>query len=399
MVPEGYKKTRVGIIPEDWEVKKLEQICEKNKNAIKPGPFGSALKKETYVSSGYKVYGQEQVISGDFSYGDYYIDEKKYNELCNFKIQSKDMLISLVGTFGKIVIVPDEFEEGIINPRLMKISFDETKANVFYYRYYMISEPFFRQLESMSHGGTMGILNKKIITSIRYITPPLQEQEKIANILSTWDKAIEKIEKLIKEKEIQKKGLMQELLTGKTRLVGFTGEWKEVRLGEVVTRAKGKAVEISEDGIYPILGIEALNTNQFIDFTNDERVLAEKDDILLLWDGAAAGSVFTNVEGAVGSTFMRLRPKNINSVFIREYMKRDEQYIKNIREGSGIPHVPRDFLDYYKIDLPPLPEQKAIAQILSTADKEIELLKQLLEYKKEEKKGLMQLLLTGIVRV
>jgi len=80
-------------------------------------------------------------------------------------------------------------------------------------------------------------------------------------------------------------------------------------------------------------------------------------------------------------------------------MRKDEWYIRSIREGSGIPHIPRDFLSYYKISLPPLAEQKHIAKLLSTADREIELLKELIEKLKEEKKGLMQLLLTGIIRV
>lgn len=104
--------------PKGWPMAFLGDLAAKEKYAIKAGPFGSALKKEMYVPEGYKIYGQEQVIRDDLSFGDYFIDEAKYRALENCKIQAHDMLISLVGTFGKISIVPEVFHPGIINPRL-----------------------------------------------------------------------------------------------------------------------------------------------------------------------------------------------------------------------------------------------------------------------------------------
>ncbi|ALS77207.1 hypothetical protein AUO94_00470 [Planococcus kocurii] len=151
-----FKTTALGEVPEEWEVLKLVDIVGNQKNAIKPGPFGSSLKKEFYVERGYKVYGQEQVIPNDFSIGNYYIDEKKFEELKGFEIKPGDLLISLVGTFGKIAIVPEDYEPGIINPRLLKISFDETKAAVNFYKYYMSSSPFYNQLRGLSQGGQWG---------------------------------------------------------------------------------------------------------------------------------------------------------------------------------------------------------------------------------------------------
>src|SRR5699024_10584652 len=100
-----------------------------------------------------------------------------------------------------------------------------------------------------------------------------------------------------------------------------------------------------------------------------------------------------------GSTFVKLECQKINNVFLQNHFELNEKFILSIREGSGIPHVPKDFLEYYKIYSPSLQEQKAIANILSTADKEINLHQQELEQLKQQKKGLMQLLLTGKVRV
>ena len=105
-----------------WKQDKIENISSNDKHSIKAGPFGSSLKKESYKKSGYKIYGQEQVIADDFTIGDYYIDEEKFQQLKSCAIKEDDLLISLVGTYGKISVVPKKFEMGIINPRLMKIS-------------------------------------------------------------------------------------------------------------------------------------------------------------------------------------------------------------------------------------------------------------------------------------
>ncbi|MBT2715421.1 restriction endonuclease subunit S [Bacillus sp. ISL-57] len=214
-----FKKTEVGEIPLDWEVVKIIDIAENEKNAVKPGPFGSSLKKEFYVKSGYKVYGQEQVIANDFKIGEYYIDDKKYEELNAFKVKPFDLLISLVGTFGKIAVVPErKFKPGIINPRLLKITFDKSKANVHYYKYYMSSSSFYQQLEGMSQGGTMGVINGKILKSIHFPLPSLDEQQRIVNILTNIDQKLDIETRKCGQLQILKKGLMQSLLTGKVRV-------------------------------------------------------------------------------------------------------------------------------------------------------------------------------------
>lgn len=170
--------------PKGWEKLKFPDICAGEKNAIKAGPFGSALKKEFYVDKGYKIYGQEQVIKDDFSYGNYYIDEEKYKTLESCKIASGDILISLVGTFGKVSIVPDRFEPGIINPRLMKITLDQNKAHPIFIKYLIGSSDFKVLLEHMSHGGTMGILNVGLVKGLVIPVPPIEVQHKFVRFIN-----------------------------------------------------------------------------------------------------------------------------------------------------------------------------------------------------------------------
>jgi type I restriction enzyme, S subunit len=175
-----------------WPMDKIEQVCSHDNHAIKAGPFGSSLKKEIYREEGFKIYGQEQVIKDDFSYGNYYISSEKYNELENYKIKAGDILISLVGTYGKISIVPEKFEPGIINPRLMKITLNQDLILPIYFKFLLESEGMKVQINNLSHGGTMGIINVGIIKSLRYPIPPMEIQIRFAEIIKKTERLKEK---------------------------------------------------------------------------------------------------------------------------------------------------------------------------------------------------------------
>ncbi|OFR47440.1 hypothetical protein HMPREF2886_19245 [Pseudomonas sp. HMSC066A08] len=168
--------------PKGWDVKRIEEVAAKDKYAIKAGPFGSALKKEDYVPEGYKIYGQEQVIRDDLEYGDYFINEEKYESLASCSVSEGDVLISLVGSFGKVSVVPKDYHPGIINPRLMKIRFNESCASPWYMKYLLTTKEMIKKIEGMSHGGTMGILNVGKIRDLEVINPPLNLQESFLKI-------------------------------------------------------------------------------------------------------------------------------------------------------------------------------------------------------------------------
>lgn len=196
--------------PMKWIVSKIEDIAAQEKNALKAGPFGSALKKEFYVRSGYKIYGQEQVICGDASFGDYYIDEEKYKELKNCAVQAGDILISLVGTYGKTLIMPDNYEAGIINPRLMKITLNKNKVTPIYFKYYFESNALKASMDANTHGGTMGILNLGIIRQMKIQVPPLSLQNQFAAFVEHVDEQKQTVQQSLEKLELMKKALMQE---------------------------------------------------------------------------------------------------------------------------------------------------------------------------------------------
>jgi type I restriction enzyme S subunit len=165
--------------PEGWTWCNFEQVSSSERNALKAGPFGSALKKEFYVPVGYKIYGQEQVIAGDHTFGDYYISEEKYRELENCAVKPGDILVSLVGTTGKVLVLPLGAEPGIINPRLIKLSLNPQFVAAQYASYYLQSAAARSFFKLQAHGGTMEILNLGIVKALPVCLPPLAEQVRI----------------------------------------------------------------------------------------------------------------------------------------------------------------------------------------------------------------------------
>lgn len=207
----------LGQVPEHWEIKRLQFLC----TGVKAGPFGSSLTKDMYVSTGYRVYGQEQVIPGDFSIGDYYISPEYYSELSQYAVSPGDILISCVGTFGKIAVVPEDVEPGIINPRLIRIRVNKTVSPLYLttlLRSGVVSE----QFALWSRGGTMDIINIGILANIVLAIPPLNQQHSILSFLgfenTHIDNLIQKNEHSIDLLKERRSALITAAVTGQIDL-------------------------------------------------------------------------------------------------------------------------------------------------------------------------------------
>jgi type I restriction enzyme, S subunit len=182
----------LGAVPAHWEVKRLRHLV-----ASKAGPFGSSLTKDQYVSSGYRVYGQEQVIPGDFSIGDYYLSEEKFAELAQYEVRPGDVLVSCVGTFGKVAVVPDKVEPGVINPRLIRLRMTSSVIPK-YLEAVLRSRPVYEQFSLLSRGGTMDVINIETLSGILVVIPPVHEQHEI---LGHLDRRTGDIDALVNQSE------------------------------------------------------------------------------------------------------------------------------------------------------------------------------------------------------
>ena len=211
--------SKKGELPKGWKIVSIVDLAEKNKHALKAGPFGSSLKKEFYVEKGYKIYGQEQVIKDDAFYGDYYINEEKYQELNSCKIKPFDILISLVGTVGKVLLLPANCKAGIINPRLIKISLDKKVYSPKFFKYYFESSFVKSFYKAETRGTTMDVLNLGIIKTIPFPLCSIEEQnnivEEIESRLSVADKMEESINQSLEHAEALKQSILKKAFEGK----------------------------------------------------------------------------------------------------------------------------------------------------------------------------------------
>ena len=240
--------------------------------------------------------------------------------------------------------------------------------------------------------------------------PSLAEQQKIAEILSAQDKLIALKEKLIEEKKRQKKALMQQLLTGKKRLSGFSGEWVDVKLGDVFAeRAETNCQDLELLSVTGTNGVVPRSTIETKDNSSEDKskyLKICKGDIgyntMRMWQGVSALSEY---EGIVSPAYTILIPSpEISAKYFSYLFKMHAVIFLFYRFSQGIVDDTRSlkYYEFAKLHLT-VPsdkkEQEAIADILTVADKEIEILQKDLDQEKQKKKALMQLLLTGIVRV
>ena len=195
-----------------WKWIKIDEICSYAQYSIKAGPFGSALKKQFLIPDGYKVYGQEQVISGDPYFGDYFVDATKYEELSTCRIAPRDVLISLVGTVGKVLILPDDCSEGIINPRLVKVSLNLRYYRPEFFKYFFESAFVRRLCQNLATGTTMDVLNLGIIRNLPFPLCSLPEQDKLILEIESKLSVADQIEKEIEAGLIKVEALRQSIL-------------------------------------------------------------------------------------------------------------------------------------------------------------------------------------------
>ncbi|EEC9778333.1 restriction endonuclease subunit S [Escherichia coli] len=212
-------------LPADcWEWVCFEQICETDNNALKAGPFGSALKKSDCVKSGHKVYGQEQVISGQESLETYRITEDKYQQLKSCATKPGDILISLVGTIGKTLILSNLAETGIINPRLVKIAL-HSEIQRQYVKLYLDGPLAYDFFKGFSHGGTMDILNLGILKELPIPLPSLEEQREIVRRVEQLFAYADTIEKQVNNALARVNNLTQSILAKAFR-GELTAQWR-----------------------------------------------------------------------------------------------------------------------------------------------------------------------------
>lgn len=385
-IPSGYKPSPLGIIPEDWEVKRLGEVCNFLDSQRVPIKDGDRVK----MQGKYPYYGASGIID--------YVNDYLFDD---------DLI--LLGEDGANILTRSTPLAFLVSGKVWVNNHAHVlKTSTNHNRYYICN-----YLESLSYdkyntGTAQPKLNREICENIPILLPNIYEQNKIADILQLWDTAIAKQTALIEQLTLRKRGLMQQLLTGKKRLKGFEGGWKRIKAGEIFKSisVKGNGSEVllsatQEHGVIPRDQLEGRVTMPTGD-TNSFK-LVEVGDFVISLRSFQGGLEYSEHRGIVSPAYTVLKPiVEIDKSFYRYYFKSAEFIghlaiaVIGIRDGKQISY--EDFC-FVKIPYPNIEEQKAISTVLLQADKEIEIQKQKLDAMQAQKKGLMQVLLTGKKRI
>ncbi len=386
VIRERYKQTKVGVIPEDWDTPRIDTVLQRIRKKVD-------VEKETL----YQQIGIRSHAKGIF-HKELVTGEALGNKSV-FWIEEDCFIVNIVFAWEQAVAKTTMKERGMIaSHRFPMYQPKDNKSDIDYILYFFKSKrgKYLLGLASPGGAGRNKTLGQGEFSELKIPLPSLKEQQKIAQILTTWDDAISKQETLIKAKEELKKGLMQKLLSGEVRFDGFDEEWEEVILKEICQIKKGIQLNkshMTELGRYPAIngGIKASG------YTNEWNTKA--NTITISEGGNSCGYVnFLTENFWSGGHCYTLQNLKVDKFFLYQVLKLNEISIMRLRVGSGLPNIQKGDIEKFRIQLPSVEEQQKIAEVLTFADKEVELLKNELEALKEQKRGLMQRLLSGGVR-
>ena len=412
-IPQGYKNSPIGIIPQEWEVKKIQDICNVD---------SKSLSSKTPMDYEFEYISLSDVDSDSFEISTSHQIFRTAPSRARRIVTKGDVVVSTVRPNLKGFFIVKEDKKDLIASTGFAV-LTPKESNSEYLLSCFFSQIIGKQFYSLVVGSSYPAVNSSDVARLKLPLPPLAEQKKIAEILCTWDDAIEKQSKLIEKLELRKRGLMQRLLTGKTRLPGFAEPWKQVKLGEIGKISSAGVDKKVNDNELPVRLLNFVDVF-YRDFIYDseitywvtakhikaEQCSVQKGDIFFTpssekqTDIALSAVAMDDMSRVVYSYhIVRLRPHIEMDLHYRAYAFKTDEFYKQaerICDGSGQRYViSQDGFRNMVVHLPSLAEQKAIAEVLTSADKEITIQRKKLVSLRLQKRGLMQQLLTGKTRV
>lgn len=407
----GYKKTRVGWIPEEWDASQIGSVLDLSQY----GCSAPAIEKGNTL-----VIGMKNIQNGKVQLSDLvrvFLAEKMRP---TFLLKREDILINRTNSYelvGKVGIFDSDDEIGFVS-YLVLIRGKRNIVKQKYMNYWLNSFPAQKAIKRIATKGvSQANLNPTEFKKHCYIPlPPLPEQIAIASVLECWDRAIHKYEEKIEKKKNIKKGLMQRLLSGKQRLHGFSGEWKKAEIGSIAMILSGGTPAKSNpsfwEGSIPWISSSDLKENK-IDHFKIHRFISEEAVKLSATKLIPANSILVVSRVGVGKVALSrcdictsqdfqnlvLIRKSTNAKYLTYQLKRYVRKLIRLNQGTSICGFLKKDLKRLQIPLPSPPEQKAIASVLSSADSEIKTFEKKLAVVKEQKKFLLNNLVTGSIRL
>lgn len=387
------------------EAKPIEELCKVVDCEHKTAPYVD--------ESEYLVVRTSNVRDGQLVMESMkYTTLEGYNEWTSRAVpEYGDVLFTREAPAGESCLVPSDTKV-CMGQRMVMLRPHKSKVDPVFLSMILNTERTKNDIYRLSIGSTVSRINIADIKKLKVASPPLPEQQKIAKILSTWDKAISTTERLIDNSTQQKKALMQQLLAGKKRLLDesgerFEGEWEDVKQGDVAKFFNGRAYKQSEweEKGTPVIRLQNLTGRglnyYYSTLTLPEHQYCSKGDLLYMWSATFGPAIWQGDKAIYHYHIWKVQCKAelLHKIYMYYLLDYETQRLMSKTNGMGLMHVTKGTMENQLISLPSFREQQKIATVLTNADKEIELLEQQLADLQQEKKALMQVLLTGKKRV
>lgn len=397
-IPQGYKATALGIIPQEWEVVRLGDIV-----SITSGESPSLYHLK---SEGKYPYVKVEDLNNCEKYQE---SSREYSDDNNTTIKAGSIIFPKRGASilnNKVRIAAKDIQ---MDSNMMAITPHKAIVDTEFLYIRILHERLYRIADTSS----IPQINNKHIIPYKIVVPPLEEQRKIAAVLGVWDEAIEKQTRLIEKLALRKRGLMQRLLSAKLRLPGFSEPWQKVKFCKLFTKSiktadpltKYEVLSVTKEGI---VAQKSYFNKDIVSEDTSKYIVVERGDLAMsglnFWMGSC--HILTNFnEGIISPAYKVFKVTEHNNInFIRDFV-RSSMFLQALQGCSVIGasivrrNLDKEMLYEWTFKIPSLKEQTAIAKVLTAADREIELAKEKLEQLRRQKRGLMQQLLSGKKRI
>ena len=393
-----------------WESKTLGTLIDEGKIVIQTGPFGTVLSAKEFVKYGIPVVAVREIREGYIQIFDETpcVSMETYNRLSKYNLATNDLVFARKGNVERSALIPltkTKYFLGSDGICLRVI----TKNLLPQYLFYAIQSNTVRSfLIQNAYGTTMAGLNEKILSSIPLFLPvDIDEQSAIAETFSDIDRLISSLQKLIEKKKAIKQGTMQELLTGKKRLPGFSGKRKRKKLGnyikfEVGFPFKSQYFNSQHIGLRLIKNRDLKSDDQVYYTTEDvsSEYIVNNGDVLVGMDGDFTPCIWRKGVALLNQRVGRIGAFGMDLLFSYYLL---QQPLQELQIGTGattVKHLSHFDVEELELTFPEeIKEQQAIAQVLSDMDNDIEQLEKKLAKYQQIKQGMMQELLTGRIRL
>lgn len=402
-IPQGYKDSPLGVIPKEWEVKRLGDIAK-----ITSGTTPLRSNVDYFINGNIPWVKTTDLNNSTLIHTEEFVTEKALDETSLKILPIGTILVAMYGGYNQIGRTGLLKINATINQALAALFLDIKKADGLFVLNWLNSNVGWWKRYAASSRKDPNITSNDV-AKFPILLPPLSEQQKIAEVLSTWDEAIEKQSQLVEKLELRKKGLMQQLLTGRKRLPGFNGEWKKEKLGKLFDeRNETKMPSLPLLSITADKGVISQTESEKKDTSNEDKSKYKRicpGDIgyntMRMWQGRCA---LSKLEGIVSPAYTIVSPHNdVNPFYMEMLFKQPFMVYRFWTHSQGLVNDTLNCkypaFSQVKVTIPKIEEQNAIAEILSFCDNEITLAKQKLDTLRQQKKGLMQVLLTGKKRI